>query len=695
MQQLVEEYNTLMRQERFAEAMVVVRQAVDLDPGSEIATVLQEKATNRIRAERMAKIRDAKESGNYNVLESIEESSTQGDYDNPYIFGDPDDFSEKSRSRIAKANQRNYSSDAERLIWNKLRNEKVQGEYRGTLNEAVEQLSVQTGINIVFDDLALRAEGIEKDSQIDVPIISPISLQSALEVILNSAGLVYVVENEVIKVTSQGAQQSNVVSKVYYIGDLIVPKSAPTNPFHMNFMQPNGGNQVGGSFNMAQQGNPVMGQQLGGGNGLGGLSFGGGGGGPQTGNPTFSRLGGRQLGGITEGDFEPLIELIQNTIQNESWLDTGSGLGTIQPFVSNLSLIVTQTQEIQDEIQDLLKKLRELNDVQIVIEVRFMTLSDNFFEQIGVDFDFNLNDNSGFDALTDIDSVADSAVVGNGAGTIGNPNNPFGRNVGFTQDTITSAVAGFGSSLAEGNPASIGFAILSDIEVFFLLQAAQGSSRTNVMQAPTVTMFNGQSASISDGQQQPFVTGVIPVVGDFAVGQQPIITLIPDGTNLSVQATVSEDRRFVRLNLSPFFSEITDVQTFTFDGSTSTERSTDSVLDDLLDLVDGGSGADDADDELVTETSGVTVQQPVVAFTSVNTVVSVPDGGTVLMGGIKRLSESREERGVPFLSSIPYVNRLFRNVGIGQDTSNLMMMVTPRILIQEELEEDQVGLINN
>ena len=97
----------------------------------------------------------------------------------------------------------------------------------------------------------------------------------------------------------------------------------------------------------------------------------------------------------------------------------------------------------------------------------------------------------------------------------------------------------------------------------------------------------------------------------------------------------------------------------------------------------------------MTETSGVTVQQPVVGFTSVNTVVSVPDGGTVLMGGIKRLSESREERGVPLLSNIPYINRLFKNVGIGQETSNLMMMVTPRILIQEELEEDQVGLINN
>ena len=690
MQQLVEEYNTLMNQERYGEAMLVVRQAVDLDPGSEIATVLKEKATRHIRAQQMADIKEAKESSNYEILESVEAGAIQGSYDNPYTFNDPDSFSEKSRNRIAKANQRNYGSDAERLIWNKLRNEKVQGEFRGTLNEAIVQLTDQTGINIIFDELALRAEGIERDAQIDVPIISPISLQSALEVILNSAGLVYVVENEVIKVTSRGSQQTNLATKIYYIGDLVVPHSAPTNPFHMNFMQPNGGNQLGGSFNVAQQGNPVLGQQLGGGNGLGGLSFGGGNG-PQAGSPSFSSLGGRQLGGITEGDFEPLIELIQNTIQTESWLDTGSGLGTIQPFVSNLSLIVTQTQEIQDEIQDLLKKLRELNDVQIVVEVRFMTLADDFFEQIGVDFDFNLNDNAppgiGTGSAPAVNNFGDSAVVGFDPGGNGE------QNIQFTQNSIGAALSLFG---AQGDAAAnFGFAILSDIEVFFMLEAAQGNTRTNVMQAPTVTMFNGQSASISDGSQQPFVVGVVPVVGDFAVGQQPIITLIPNGTNLSVQATVSEDRRFVRLNLSPFFSEITDVQTFTFDGATSTERSTDSVLDDLLDLVDGGSIADAGDDELITETSGVTVQQPVVSFTSVNTVVSVPDGGTVLMGGIKRLSEQRTEQGVPLLSSIPYINRLFRNVGIGQEASNLMMMVTPRILIQEELEEDQVGLINN
>ena len=71
--------------------------------------------------------------------------------------------------------------------------------------------------------------------------------------------------------------------------------------------------------------------------------------------------------------------------------------------------------------------------------------------------------------------------------------------------------------------------------------------------------------------------------------------------------------------------------------------------------------------------------------------MSVPDGGTVLLGGIKRLSEERNEQGVPILNKIPYINRLFNNVGIGRDTQSLMMMVTPRIIIQEE-EESKLGI---
>ncbi|MGE0377293.1 MAG: hypothetical protein AB7Q45_17930, partial [Planctomycetaceae bacterium] len=87
----------------------------------------------------------------------------------------------------------------------------------------------------------------------------------------------------------------------------------------------------------------------------------------------------------------------------------------------------------------------------------------------------------------------------------------------------------------------------------------------------------------------------------------------------------------------------------------------------------------------------ITVQQPVQEIVNVSTVVSVPDGGTVLLGGIKRLREGRSMNGVPILNKIPYVSRLFKNTGVGRETESLMLMVTPRIIIQEE-EEENLGL---
>ena len=105
--------------------------------------------------------------------------------------------------------------------------------------------------------------------------------------------------------------------------------------------------------------------------------------------------------------------------------------------------------------------------------------------------------------------------------------------------------------------ASLGFAILSDIEAYFFINAAQGDTRSNVLQAPKVTLFNGQQAFVSDTSQTPFVISVVPVVGDFAAAQQPVIVVLSEGTFLTVQAVVSNDRRFVRLTIVPFFSKIT------------------------------------------------------------------------------------------------------------------------------------------
>ena len=334
--------------------------------------------------------------------------------------------------------------------------------------------------------------------------------------------------------------------------------------------------------------------------------------------------------------------------------------------------------------------MRRLQDLQVTIEVRFIQLRDDFFERVGVDFDFNIRGTDG----TAVDAFNAALTNSGPSATVGVKSDSFilpdvdlpgftvDLDVPARQDSFTLASPTFGTPQDVG---TFGFAILSDIEAFFLINASQGDRRANILNAPKVTLFNGQQAIVVDAAFVPFVISVIPVVGEFAAAQQPVIVVLSEGTTMTVQAVVSDDRRYVRLTIVPFFSQIGDVQTFTFEGTETSSTSTDTTDPDD----EGNNGSESTANEVIR--SGTTVQLPTFEVISVSTTVSVPDGGTVLLGGIKRLREQRSEFGVPLLSKVPYVDRLFRNVGIGRETDSLMMMVTPHIIIQEE-EEERLGI---
>ena len=80
---------------------------------------------------------------------------------------------------------------------------------------------------------------------------------------------------------------------------------------------------------------------------------------------------------------------------------------------------------------------------------------------------------------------------------------------------------------------------------------------------------------------------------------------------------------------------------------------------------------------------GLTVQLPTVRNFSVQTAVSVPDGGTVSLGGISRSAEGRVSNGIPGFSGRP-----FRNDAIGRSTNSGRATVKTRVIVQSELEED-------
>jgi general secretion pathway protein D len=86
------------------------------------------------------------------------------------------------------------------------------------------------------------------------------------------------------------------------------------------------------------------------------------------------------------------------------------------------------------------------------------------------------------------------------------------------------------------------------------------------------------------------------------------------------------------------------------------------------------------------------VNAPTTTQLNIQTTVTIPDGGSVLVGGYSRMSEGRNEFGVPVLGKVPYLAPGFRNVGYGRDVKSVRVIASVRIINLEEEEYRQTGV---
>jgi general secretion pathway protein D len=323
---------------------------------------------------------------------------------------------------------------------------------------------------------------------------------------------------------------------------------------------------------------------------------------------------------------DQLLNLITSTIARESWATMG-GKGTIAYYPIGHGLEVKQTQEVQEEIADLLAALRRLQDLEVAVEIRLVSVSESVLEHPGAE--------------------------------VGLP-------------CATTAVGGT-ESTAAGLPSRKEMTFLNDKQVLQLLGAAGDDQRTSTMQAPRMTMFNGQKTTLHLTEVHRFVTD-LKVVRD---GDQAIVLpkneAFTTGIQFSVQPVVSADRRFVRLH---FTGRLTELETPALP-----------LVPVTTHLV---AKVDQQGEEHVVPVQQF-VQQPSFRTMTFDKAFQVADGQTAVFRWGTRDVESRAEIGPPVLSKIPYVSRLFTNVGYGRETQTLLLLITPRIIVNEEEEHIYLG----
>ena len=110
-------------------------------------------------------------------------------------------------------------SAAEARILQRL-SEPVSTDWTDTkLEDALNDLEDRFAFQIWIDKQALQDDGIDTDLEVSLRI-DGVSLRTCLRLLLEPLGLVYVVEDEVIKITSYKKTQTKKTTRIYPVGDL-------------------------------------------------------------------------------------------------------------------------------------------------------------------------------------------------------------------------------------------------------------------------------------------------------------------------------------------------------------------------------------------------------------------------------------------------------------------------------------------
>ena len=632
----------LTRQTRYREALGVVDQILVLDPTDDYARGVRPVLEDRFLFQQQRNNNELHDHMFNIQLNEADEKMTP--YDD--ILRYPTDWPDISATRDQTVQQERGDKKEDRQVQAQLDRQIPEVKFDGTgLVDAIEYLRDVNGANIFVNWKSLETAGIDKNTAVTINLKN-VRLAKALNLILDSVGggttkLGYTIDDGVITVSTADDLSKNTLTRVYDIRDLIIniPDFVDAPDFSLNSTSNN------------QNQNP----QGGGGIGGAGNNNGGGGGGQGLFNDTSNK---EKLGPGRAELVEEITKLITDTVAPDSWRDSGGTVGSIRELQGQL--IVTQTPENQKQLVNLLEQLRETRAIQVTIETRFLTVQRNFVEDLGVNFGATFNLNSSWSKNFSPIAIQQASDQ-------------------FTQGPVTSVPGSLGKTVTS---LSTSATYLDDFQVQMVLRATQASQRSTFVQAPRVTLFNGQRAYMLVSTQQAYVSNLNATVGTGVSAFTPQISIVESGVVLDVSATVSADRKYVTLTLRPQLSTLIDLASFNFQTGT-TANNTGSVVPGTGQVIGGFS-----------QPSG-TIQEPEIQLTEVKTTVSVPDGGTILLGGQSIAGEIEKEAGVPILSKIPFLKRLFTNRSTAKDEQVLLILVKPTIVIEKEYEQKQFPLLTS
>ncbi len=601
---------------KYSLAQDLAYEAMTLDPTSYLAKDIHNTATKALRETRSDRYLRIKRQEYLKLLETTEELRVP---QTDILRVDPVTW-EIANKRTARTLPSMADDPDDAAVKEQVRTKTVASlsftEETGDYEEVVRLLRTVTDVPII---LTPEAKEVISDESLtlEITIVAPLAVSNFLDLMVSkSENLAWTVRNGVVEITSKLATGGQNSMVTHDVRDLVYPRTEFLPPVIRDIPSGDGG-------------------------------FG----------ESAPRLGGEGDEKVAYIEPDILQENIKSSTGGETYWEAEGG-GQME-YVDSGYLLVYANPEMQRRVEKLLNDQRRFATSVVTIETKFLTIAQAFLQQIGVDWR-GLGGSGNKGTAVQLDDITnkldDNASRGlDNQGTGDDAGHPFAGaffNDGADGDvrarTENFFESALGQALSTQGGATAAITLLDDLEVQLLIRAVEKRENVQVVNSQMVSVLNNERANMAVINQTSYLRDFDVEVAQASFIADPKVDVIQDGVVLDVRPTISHDQRYVMLSLQPTVAELArPIPTFTT--------------------------------SLAGATLPVTLQLPQLTVRSFATTAQVPDGGSVLLGGLRELFRKERRAEIPLLAEIPILSFLFKEEGIADENTSLTVLVTSTI----------------
>ena len=333
-------------------------------------------------------------------------------------------------------------------------------------------------------------------------------------------------------------------------------------------------------------------------------------------------------------DAAATAKVLTRVMQNISRLEegggnkrAGSGESTIEADEGTNSLIITADTDEMAALEAVIARL-DIRRAQVLIEAIIVEMTITEGQELGLQWLF-ANDSGVFGSSVTTDEARRQSAANLAGALIPSDG---------SEDIGTREVA---ASLATIPGTTLGWGVVDEsLTMAAILNALESRGNANVLSTPSLLTLDNEEAYITVGSEVPFVTGSYTNTG------------VGNGASNPFQ-TIERQSVGVTLKVTPQIN-------------------------------DGNAVVMDIVQEVSTLAPSLIASDLITNERKIETMVLANDGNIVVLGGLVSDEVKDNSEGVPLLSSIPLLGRLFRTDSVELTKQNLLVFIRPTIIRDDE-----------